>query len=225
VTHDQLVDLVADLQAHACELDDLEVKTARGGTPAHLYEDISGFANCDGGVLVFGVDERRGFEVVGVADAQQLQSDIATNAAQLSPQPVVAVSRHLLDGRKVVVAEVDALPPSRRPAHLKSKDEAHAWARVGNSAQRMSPYQVFGYLSARSQPTLDEEPIIAGSLDDLDGDGIAGFLERLRRERPRARFLRPTQEESLVALGVLRESRSEERRVGKECRSRWSPYH
>src|SRR2546425_3259095 len=24
---------------------------------------------------------------------------------------------------------------------------------------------------------------------------------------------------------VLRENRSEERRVGKECRSRWSPYH
>ena len=24
---------------------------------------------------------------------------------------------------------------------------------------------------------------------------------------------------------ILAESRSEERRVGKECRSRWSPYH
>ena len=25
--------------------------------------------------------------------------------------------------------------------------------------------------------------------------------------------------------GIILESRSEERRVGKECRSRWSPYH
>ena len=25
--------------------------------------------------------------------------------------------------------------------------------------------------------------------------------------------------------GMLRKQRSEERRVGKECRSRWSPYH
>ena len=31
-----------------------------------------------------------------------------------------------------------------------------------------------------------------------------------------------TKEESLV---VIRKIRSEERRVGKECRSRWSPYH
>ena len=28
-----------------------------------------------------------------------------------------------------------------------------------------------------------------------------------------------------VKLAKLREGRSEERRVGKECRSRWSPYH
>src|SRR5256885_12614264 len=28
-----------------------------------------------------------------------------------------------------------------------------------------------------------------------------------------------------IAHGALKGSRSEERRVGKECRSRWSPYH
>src|SRR3989440_6533418 len=30
---------------------------------------------------------------------------------------------------------------------------------------------------------------------------------------------------STVAFNVPTEARSEERRVGKECRSRWSPYH
>src|SRR3712207_8144285 len=30
---------------------------------------------------------------------------------------------------------------------------------------------------------------------------------------------------SLVRDGMARDVRSEERRVGKECRSRWSPYH
>src|ERR1035437_1036921 len=28
-----------------------------------------------------------------------------------------------------------------------------------------------------------------------------------------------------IRLAMMKESRSEERRVGKECRSRWSPYH
>ena len=30
---------------------------------------------------------------------------------------------------------------------------------------------------------------------------------------------------ALTASGTLTVTRSEERRVGKECRSRWSPYH
>ncbi len=32
-------------------------------------------------------------------------------------------------------------------------------------------------------------------------------------------------EEKDMIRGVVKLSRSEERRVGKECRSRWSPYH
>ena len=32
-------------------------------------------------------------------------------------------------------------------------------------------------------------------------------------------------ERGYVTLDDLNERRSEERRVGKECRSRWSPYH
>src|SRR2546430_11056198 len=37
----------------------------------------------------------------------------------------------------------------------------------------------------------------------------------------------PSSHELLGALGMsgLADTRSEERRVGKECRSRWSPYH
>ena len=205
MTRRQLLAIIADLQAHNCELDDLEVKTARGGTPGRLFEDISAFANSAGGVLLFGLDERRGFEVVGVSDAQQLQADLASNAAQLSPQPGLHVSRLLVDGVEVVIAEVDELPPSQRPAHLKSKDETNAWTRIGNSTQRMSPYQVFGYMSARSQPTFDEETIAAATIGDLDAERIAAFVEQLRRERPRARALRASQEETLAALGIVRE--------------------
>ena len=32
-------------------------------------------------------------------------------------------------------------------------------------------------------------------------------------------------EDQAPGEGMIRQLRSEERRVGKECRSRWSPYH
>ena len=44
-----------------------------------------------------------------------------------------------------------------------------------------------------------------------EGDGIS-LLEWLRKEKKDIPFIITTE-------------RSEERRVGKECRSRWSPYH
>ena len=42
---------------------------------------------------------------------------------------------------------------------------------------------------------------------------------------PRPRDLTDSQEEFLTTMSDQEIFRSEERRVGKECRSRWSPYH
>src|SRR5688572_30912127 len=52
---------------------------------------------------------------------------------------------------------------------------------------------------------------------------------RLRQHPVRRRHLRPRvsrqSSQPLDARGFLARARSEERRVGKECRSRWSSYH
>src|SRR2546425_9480485 len=78
-----------------------------------------------------------------------------------------------------------------------------------------------------------------------DDDGGPWFILSLtsRREQPRARqvvfrrrsFDRAGPRQTISSdlpirnlrqcIKVLAPSRSEERRVGKECRSRWSPYH
>ena len=61
--------LVEEVQQRQSELDHVEVKAAKGGTPKRIYEPLSAFANrTGGGVVVFGLDERRDFEIVGVGD-------------------------------------------------------------------------------------------------------------------------------------------------------------
>ena len=50
---------------------------------------------------------------------------------------------------------------------------------------------------------------------------VRSAVERLFRKRPHTE-LNP---DEVVALGAAVPQRSEERRVGKECRCRWSPYH
>src|SRR5258708_40137590 len=47
--------------------------------------------------------------------------------------------------------------------------------------------------------------------------GFFSFIRRPPREYSNS--------SRLCSVMIFRSSRSEERRVGKECRSRWSPYH
>ena len=70
---------------------------------------------------------------------------------------------------------------------------------------------------ARSHPV----PAASGLQPVANAQGAAGLLALAT--------LRETVPMRYAAVGALPESgqllRSEERRVGKECRSRWSPYH
>ena len=53
---------------------------------------------------------------------------------------------------------------------------------------------------------------LAGAVSEAGGLGIISAMNA------NAEYLREQ-------IKIARELRSEERRVGKECRSRWSPYH
>ena len=50
------------------------------------------------------------------------------------------------------------------------------------------------------------------------------FLIHILHSDPLASFQQPVALDNM-ALQIVAAERSEERRVGKECRSRWSPYH
>ena len=81
----------------------------------------------------------------------------------------------------------------------------------------------------------DDCPIVQGSaLKALEGDAayeekifeLAAALDSYIPTSEHANCNRDIKPEKSLQLDVdTRRSRSEERRVGKECRSRWSPYH
>jgi len=200
--------IVADLREQKCELDSLEVKSARRGTPRRLFEVVSAFSNRDGGgVILFGLEEERGFAPVGVDDAQKLQEDISSFCSDsLEPpiRPEFTVGE--ADGAKIVAVEIAGLPASRRPCFLRDADLPNgAYIRVGNTNRQMTDYEVYGYLSNREQPTYDSEPVSDATLEDLDDDILAAFLDRLRDDRPKAAYLRGPRERALKSLRVVRD--------------------
>src|SRR6266478_7494735 len=71
-------------------------------------------------------------------------------------------------------------------------------------------YFFFFFSSRRRHTRFDCDWSSDVCSSDLGGGGVLGVLALLT-----------TPEQPLIAKGA----RSEERRVGKECRSRWAPYH
>src|SRR5689334_24309312 len=62
-----------------------------------------------------------------------------------------------------------------------------------------------------------DEPLI---VPEVNAEAIAGYRKKNIIANPNC-----STAQLVVALKPLHDARSEERRVGKECRSRWSPYH
>src|SRR3712207_8221820 len=76
---------------------------------------------------------------------------------------------------------------------------------------------IFGTGSYAGRDTGDKPEFVLLDVKLPKMDGLQ-VLERLRDDERTA--LLP-----VILFSSSREHRSEERRVGKECRSRWSPYH
>ena len=206
MTRDDLKQLITELQRRQSELDNVEVKTARGGTPKRLYEALSAFANrTGGGVLLFGLNESQDFSIVGVGDVQRLQEEI-THLASSDMEPALR-PRFLVDeiGDDTVMAvEIEEIPTSQKPSfHKKAGLPGGAYLRVGNTNRQMSEYEVFGYLSSRGQPMHDEEPAAEAAVSDLDWALLSDYLSQLRRSRPGAGFLSGADEEVLTRLRVF----------------------
>lgn len=209
MTREELSQLIADVQRRQSELEDMEVKSAQGGTPERLYEALSAFANRPGGgVILCGLDEAQDFRVTGVFNAQRLQEEISHLASsEMEPalRPVFTVER--MDDKMVVAVEVAAVPVDRKPCYYRPAGlQGGSYIRVGNTNRRMSDYEIFGYTSSRAQPRFDEDPVQEATLADLDKTKMDAYLRQLRKMKPDAAYLKQSQSRGLKQLRVVKDA-------------------
>ena len=81
---DELKELVYKIMSEKREDRNTELKTAEFGCPKRLYDTLSSFSNQDdGGRIIFGIDESKDYQLVGVYDTQDLQKQINNQFQQL----------------------------------------------------------------------------------------------------------------------------------------------
>ena len=96
-------------------------------------------------------------------------------------------------------------------------------SRIDTLLARMTLAEKLGQLTMTASGYTVTGPVLAGDSTQSIVDGTVGNLLNMVGAGPTHEMQRLAVEKSRLGIPLL--IRSEERRVGKECRSRWSPYH
>ena len=198
-----LEEVVRSIQRKGCEGQSIEVKAASQGTPK-VYDSLSSFSNQnEGGIIVFGLDESLGFEVVGVHDAQELEKAVTAQGKEMYPEVRPVYSESLIDGKTVVSAYINGKPMGERPVYRKTAGiSAGSYTRIGDADARMTPTQLYEIETFKDGRRDDVSVDPQADSDMLNPGKRHDFISRAQRERPL--LARRNEDEILELSGVCR---------------------
>ena len=201
---EELYELVIKTNRLKAEGQTLEVKAANRGCPTRLYDTLSSFSNQDsGGVILFGIDEKSGFQTVGVYDAQDLQKKVAEQCQQMEPPVRAVFTLAEVNGKTVCCAEIPAVDLSERPCYYAGAGRTRgAYIRVGDADLLMTDYELYCYEAFRKHLHDDERPVERATIDMLNSEELEGYVRDKSVGRPG--FSNLTTEQKLEMLNVTR---------------------
>jgi ATP-dependent DNA helicase RecG len=185
VLEEELLQLVKKITSEKCEKQHIELKKAAGGTPSKIYDTLSSFSNqIDGGIIIFGIDEGAGYEVVGVYDAQDLQKKVMEQSLQMEPvvRPLFTVAQ--IDNKLVVSAEISECDIYAKPCFYKGSGRLRgSYIRVGDSDQPMTEYEIYSYEAFRRRVNDELRTIDRAKRGNLSKDHVMEYLIKLRSQK------------------------------------------
>ena len=169
-----------------CETSTLEIKSAEQGCPQRLYDTLSSFSNQDdGGIIIFGVDEKHGYKEVGVYDPQDIQKKINEQCLQMEPvvRPLLTVLEK--NNKFFVSAEIPSADITDRPVFYQGKGRMKgSYTRVGDSDEPMTEYEVYSYEAYRKKYQDDIRAIDRVSFASLNQRLLEQYIELLKKGKP-----------------------------------------
>ena len=187
MTVEELMEKLELIQKIKCETSTLEIKSAEQGCPQRLYDTLSSFSNQDdGGIIIFGVDEKQGYKEVGVYDPQDIQKKINEQCLQMEPvvRPLLTVLEK--NDKFFISAEIPGADITDRPVFYQGKGRVKgSYTRVGDSDEPMTEYEVYSYEVYRKKYQDDIRAIDRVSFASLDQDLLERYIELLKKGKPR----------------------------------------
>lgn len=196
--------LLARVRQRQCEEQTIEVKSAHQGCPEKLYDTFSSFSNQDdGGILLFGLDEKRDFAKVGVYDAQDLQKKLMEVGEEMTPvvRPILSVYDE--DGLVFVAAEIPPLDLADRPCFKRARGRLKgSYVRVGDADKPMTEYEIYSYEAYRKKERDDIRTVEDATPAMLEPVKLEHYVLKRKLDRPNLASL--TQEQLYELTGIMR---------------------
>lgn len=202
MNEEYLKSLIHKTQKLNAESQNIEVKCAEKGSPTKLYDTLSSFSNQDdGGIIIFGLDEKRGFLITGVYDAQDLQKKVMEQCQSMEPPVRALFTVAEVEGKAVLAAEIPPIDITERPCYYKGKGRMKgSYVRVGDADIPMTDYEVYSFEAYRKKYQDDIRPIARASFSMLDGKKFQEFLSRLKDNKPNLANLEDQQIYELMSI-------------------------
>lgn len=199
---EELISLAETICRMKTEMQTVEVRAAHLGCPKRLYDTLSSFSNQDGGgVILFGIDEERGFAPVGVYDLNDLQKKVTEQCKQMTPQVRAFFTVAEYDGVPICCAEIPSMDLTERPCYYNGMGKVKgSFVRVGDADLSMTDYEIYSYESFRKHQHDDERPVERAKLSMLNSDKLQNYLLQMRIDRPGFAQLDTAQAYEMLAI-------------------------
>ena len=175
----------------------VEAKAAEKGLPKSMWDTVSAFANTEGGLIILGLDERRGFAPTEGFDPNRVVEQVIAGLDQapraqpkVQPVPAHRVDRFRVDDAEVLGIEIDPLrddPNRPGPCYVEAKGIRNgSFKRVDDHDKRLTAYEIYLLQMRNAEDGLDRAPVAGTGLSDLSEDLVSRTIGGIRRSRSRA---------------------------------------
>lgn len=181
---EELKKLAQDIQRLKSENQTIEVKSAHGGFPK-IYNTLSSFSNQDdGGTILFGIDEKAGYSIVGVHDPMDIQKKISEACNQMEPKVRALTTVAEVEGKTIVSAEIPGIDISLRPLYYRGTGVTKgSYIRVGDADEQMTAYEIYNYESFRKRAKDDLRPVSEVNISLFNQRRLSEYLELVKQDR------------------------------------------
>lgn len=161
-----------------------EAKACIHSLSSDVWETVSAFANTHSGILLLGIDERRGFEPCPGFDTSRVIDqfvegigDGSPSGVRLANPPRYELSRLEIEGAEILAIAIEENDISRKPCYLIARGVASGtFKRVDDKDLLLSKTEIYELQTAGTPVDSDRRPVPETDVSDLDTKQVARYL-------------------------------------------------